>query len=153
MALCARSAANAKSPPSSSPLRSLELKPLSAPTAPWADIVDDDFELLEEPAPEVVPPEVPKADVEEDDGLGEWGRRRRSMSNEKPMAVLQKVEQALDASTPSEGSERQAEATSEDTGLLKRLLSVEDLQDRLKRLKKWVLESSRASPKELNKPI
>ena len=77
-------------------------------------------------------PEVrAKADIEEDDGLGEWGRRRRSMSNpEKPMAVLQKVEQALDASTPSEGSERRAEVTSEDTGLLQRLLSAEDLQER-----------------------
>ena len=49
--------ATVKSPPSSSPLRSLELKPLSAPTAPWADIVDDDFDL-EEPAPEAVVPEV-----------------------------------------------------------------------------------------------
>lgn len=133
-----------KSPPSSSPPRSMELKPLSAPIAPWADIVDDeDFEPLEV---QTLQTEV-KADIEEDDdGLGEWGRRRRSMSlpekptksiEEKPMdrqvAVSDSSSPSNNELSPTESAEQPSNSTDdggndETNGLLQRLLGVDSDQ-------------------------
>lgn len=120
-----------KSPPASSPPRSLELKPLSAPTAPWADIVDDDeFEPLDAPVQVQSQPLI-KAPVEEDDGLGEWGRRRRSMSapDSKPQpsnATPQEEERSDGSDQPRSPTAADGGHNEEESGLLQRLLGAED---------------------------
>lgn len=140
---------SAKSPPSSSPPRSMEIKPLSAPIAPWADIVDDeDFEPLEVQTlqPEAAAVEVKASIEEDDDGLGEWGRRRRSMalpekhtkpSEESPHEKKVTTNEISSESSPTVSSQPNTSSdqsgtndggNEETNGLLQRLLGADSDQ-------------------------
>ncbi|CAJ1434529.1 unnamed protein product [Effrenium voratum] len=133
----------AKSPSVSSPTpsvpRSLELKPLSTPTAPWADIVDDDdidFEMLEV---SMHPEAEDKKEDDSDDSLGDWGRRRRTMSLDKPsfgvgsspkVCAQESGEESGRSSGEPRGETPSApeETSGEENGLLKRLLASEQVE-------------------------